>query len=266
MSKEDLARQTTVVVNNQEEDEIDLIDLFFFLRRKILWILAAFVVGAVAVGGYTHFCIAPTYTASSYMYMVSASSDSIIDLSDLNIGTSIAEDYEQLLVRRPILENVIEEVEGLSVKGSEKESDILVLNDESDLSKYISLSILGSSRVLQIQVTTTSPKLSKNIANALAEQAVEYIPSISQAPAPTIAEYAVTPTKKAAPSLTKNTLIGGLACMAVVMAYFVLIYLMDDSIHSEDDLEKYFGIVAISSIPEGDISFNDDDDDKKGGK
>lgn len=252
---------------NYEDEEIDLIDLFFYLRGKIVVLILALIAGALIAGGYTYLRIAPTYQANAYMYMVSASSDSIIDLSDLNIGNSIAEDYQQLLVRRPILENVVDEVHGLSIEGhGSKDTDVLVLKDESQLSKYVSLQILGASRILQIRVITTDPVLSRDIANALANQAVEYIPKITQSPAPTIAEYAVVPTTKNGPSLTKNSLIGGVAAMMIVLAYYVLIYLMDDSINSVDDLEKYFGIVAISSIPEGDIGMFEEDEKKSTGK
>lgn len=248
---------------NNEETEIDLIDLFFFLRTKILYVFIALVIGVLGAGGYSYLRIEPTYRATSYIYMVSASTDSMINLSDLNIGTSIAEDYQQLLLRRPIVENVVDQVKGLSVEGHDKESDKLVLVDETDLTRYVTLSIVGQSRVLKIEVLTTDPTLSRDIANAFADQAVEYIPEITQSSAPTVAEYAVKPTHKAGPSNTKNAMIGGLALMVLVLGYYTMIYLLDDSIKSEDDLEKYFGIIAISSIPEGEIHFGDDEIDEK---
>ena len=93
---------------NQMEttQEIDLGDLFLYLWSKIVYLLLALVIGAGAGGAITYFLITPTYRASSYLYMVAASSGTVVDLSDLNIGTNVSSDYEQLLIRRPVLDNV----------------------------------------------------------------------------------------------------------------------------------------------------------------
>ena len=58
-------------------------------------------------GVVTQFAISPKYTATSTMYMVSSSSGSVVDLSDLNIGESISSDYVELIKTRPIIEGVI---------------------------------------------------------------------------------------------------------------------------------------------------------------
>ena len=85
---------------NQMEttQEIDLGDLFLYLWSKIVYLLLALVIGAGAGGAITYFLITPTYRASSYLYMVAASSGTVVDLSDLNIGTNVSSDYEQLLI------------------------------------------------------------------------------------------------------------------------------------------------------------------------
>ena len=44
------------------------------------------------------------------MYVVSASNDSVVDLTDLNIGTSLTSDYEQLMLSYPVLDQVISDL------------------------------------------------------------------------------------------------------------------------------------------------------------
>jgi capsular polysaccharide biosynthesis protein len=73
------------------------------------------------------------------------------------------------------------------------------------------------------------------------------------APKPHIAEKAVIPTKKSSPSLTKNTMIGALVMLLLALAILTAMYLMDDTIKSSEDLEKYFGIMPLTVIPEGKI-------------
>ena len=94
---------------NEEETEIDLLELFYYLKAKLVWLISFFVIGAVIAGLITYFLITPKYTATSKLYMVSASSDSIVNLSDLNLGTSLTDDYVELLKIRPIFEEIIKE-------------------------------------------------------------------------------------------------------------------------------------------------------------
>lgn len=50
-------------------------------------------------------------------------------------------------------------------------------------------------------------------------------------------------------------------CLIVIVGY-----LMDDTIHSADDMEKYFGIVPLTTIPESDQFRTDDTEDEFGKK
>ena len=77
--------------------EIDLLDLLAYYMSKLPWLIGALIVGALVAGLYTHFMIPDRFTATSRMYMVSASSDSVLNLSDLNLGTSISNDYVELM-------------------------------------------------------------------------------------------------------------------------------------------------------------------------
>lgn len=47
--------------NQNEETEIDLLELFYYLKAKIVWLIAAFAVGAVIAGLITYFLITPKY-------------------------------------------------------------------------------------------------------------------------------------------------------------------------------------------------------------
>ena len=77
-----------------DEMEIDLLELFGHYLDNIKWIILGFLVGAILAGLITQFAITPKYTATSKMYMVSSSSQSVVDLTDLNIGQSISSTKE----------------------------------------------------------------------------------------------------------------------------------------------------------------------------
>lgn len=133
-------QENQLTEQNSEETEIDLLEIFYLLRAKLVWLILAFVIGGVIAGSITHFLITPKYTATAKMYMISASSGSVLDLSDFNIGTSLSQDYTELIKIRPVFNEVI---------------DNLNLDMEyEDLLKKVSISVVGDSRLLAVSWRT----------------------------------------------------------------------------------------------------------------
>ena len=231
-----------------EEMEIDLLELFGHFMDKIWWIILGFLAGALIAGLITHFVITPKYTATAKMYMVSSSSQSVVDLTDLNIGQSISGDYVELLKTRPIVEGVIQE----------QDLDY----SYNQLVNMLSLSVVNNTRIIKIDATSTDPKEAMNIANAIAEKGVSELPKLMETPAPHIAEYAIVPVNKSSPSLTKNTMIGALLGLLIMLGLFTIQFLMDDTFKTAEEIEREFGVMPLTVIPEGKIEGMNDSAEK----
>ncbi len=243
-----------IEINSQDkrgtgEVEIDLLELLHHFRQHIVLIFLGFLIGAIIAGSITQFAITPKYTATAKMYMVSSSSQSVVDLTDLNIGQSISKDYVELLKTRPIVEGVIQE-QGLDYSYSQ-------------LLGMMSLSVIADTRIIKINVTSIDPKEAMNIANALAEKGVKELPKVMETPEPHIAEYAIVPVHKSSPSLSKNTVMGALIGLLIMMAIFTVQFLMDDTFKTAEDIEKEFGVMPLTVVPEGKIEGLEPTEDKK---
>ena len=232
--KEDV--RSSFADRTEQEAEIDLIDLAWTLLDKIHYIVLCFLIGAVIMNAYSYFLVRPTYKSTAKMYVVSASKNSVVDLDALNIGTSLTADYEQLMLSYPVLEQVINK---------------LNLDMDSDtLAKMITLENPTDTRILNINVVSTDPKSARDIANTLMEVSVDYLPKTMSTNAPNVAQKAKLADHKDGPSYTKYTMIGALAGAFLYCMYLVVKYLMDDTIHTADDMEKYFDIVPLAVIPD----------------
>ena len=223
----------------EQEVEIDLLDLFSYYRRRIILIIGAFIIGALIAGLITQFVITPKYTATAKMYMVSSSSGSTVDLSDFNIGQSLSSDYVELVKTRPIITQVIKEL-GLDYTYEQ-------------MLTMLSISVVTDTRILTMSVTSSDREEARDIANLLAEKAEIELPKLMDTREPHIAERAILPTHKSSPSLTRNVLLGALLAMLLVLAILTVMYLMDDTIKTAEDVEKYFGALPLTVIPEGKI-------------
>ena len=71
---------------------------------------------------------------------------------------------------------------------------------------------------------------------------------------PKIIELGIVPEGKSGPSTKKNGAIGAIVGMMVMCTIFIGIYMLDDSIKSEEDVEKYLGLVVLASLPDYRIS------------
>lgn len=239
--------------NNDGEVEIDLLELLSFYATKLRWILIGFFAGALIAGLITQFGITPKYTATAKMYMVNASSQSVVDLTDLNIGQNLSNDYVELLRTRPIIESVIEEQK--------------LEYTYNQVVNMLGLSVIQDTRIVKIDVTSTDAREAMKIANALADKGVSELPRLMDTPEPHIAEYAIVPLNKSAPSLSKNTMVGALLGLLIMLVIFTIQFLSDDTFRTSEDIQKEFGIMPIAVIPEGHIEgFESDEEDKKSRK
>lgn len=242
-----------VAINDTENEiEIDLLELLFYFRGRLGIILSVLICCALLSGCITHFLITPRYQAMSKLYMVSASNDSVVDLTDLNLGTSLSSDYEELLKIRPILDEIIEE-ETLPY-------------DYDSLLKMITISAIEDTRILVITVESINPAEAQSIANALADKAVTYLPELMDTAPPNIAEHAIYPEKQSSPSMTKNMVLGAAVGVIICLAILTVLFLMDDTLKSAEDVEKFFGIMPLTVIPEGDIKIERDEHKRDDGK
>ncbi|MDO5136585.1 MAG: Wzz/FepE/Etk N-terminal domain-containing protein [Eubacteriales bacterium] len=247
--REDKITRVDFGAQQDEEMEIDLLDLAYALLDKLHYIILSLMIGAVLFNAISYFLIAPTYKATSKLYVVSASSDSVVNLADLNIGTSLTKDYEELIVSYPVLDQVIDKL-GLDM-------------EFEDLANLITLNNPDNTRVLSITATTTNPELSMDIANTVAKVAVKYLPETMSTLAPNIAQEARMADSKAGPSCLKYTMIGAVLGALLFCAFVIIGYLMDDTIHNGEDLQKYFGLVALTAIPDSEALFGISSDEKK---
>lgn len=219
----------------EDEVELDLPALFHHLRCRIWVILACFVAGAFAAFGATYLFVKPQYKATGELYLVSASNAASVELSDLQLGSSLVSDYQELLLSRLLLEDVVRNLS-------------LEMNTDT-LASMLSVENPAGSHVLKISATGTNPQQAADIANEMLRQAVIYLPRIMEIPVPNVIHDAAVPRKKASPSYSWNTAAG--AALAALACCFVLAvrFMTDGRVTTPEDAARYFGRRPLAVLP-----------------
>ena len=225
---------------NNDEIEIDLREVFILLLSRA-WLIA--LVGMLtAIIGFvlSAFVIAPTFESTSKIYILNKQQENTVTYSDVQLGTQLTKDYAQLITSRLVLEKVIED---LSLTEINEDIDYEAMLDK------VEVTTPTDTRILSITVTDTDPVLAMEIANSVREAAAVHIKNVMDIEAVNVVETANLPMEKAGPSIAKWTLIGGCIGAFLVMAFVLLIFFMDDTIKTSDDVEKYLGLSTLALIP-----------------
>lgn len=219
----------------EEEMTIDLMELLQALRRRLWAIVLAALIGGGIAGAFSKFVLTPQYTSTSTLYILSKET-TLTSLADLQIGSQLTQDYKILVTSRPVLETVIEEV-GLDMR-------------YEGLKGKISIGNPSDTRILTITVQDSDPQMAKTIVDAIADTASEYIGDIMEMIPPKIVEYGVVPTVKSSPSNSRNAVMGAMLGMVLVCGLVAMEVILNDTIRSEEDVEKYLGLTVLASVPD----------------
>lgn len=221
------------VEKNDNEDVIDLREVFHVLWRK-LWALILFLVVGACIAGAATMLMTPQYQATSTIYMFSKETD-LSSLTSLQIGSQLTADYEKLATSRPVVEKVIQQL-GLDMTYEDFVS-MIQINNPSD------------THMLTVTVTSTDPQQAANISNTLANALSDRVEEVIDTDRPNMVEEAVVPQNASSPSLKKNIMIGAVLGFVLAAAVILAQYFLDDTIQTEEDVTKYLGLNTLASIP-----------------
>lgn len=221
--------------NNKEEIEIDIRELFLVLLGKLWIVILAGIICALCAGLVSKLVIKPIYTSGTKIYVTNRQDKEITTYSDLQTGTQLTKDYNILILSRPVIEQVIADL-GLNITNQQLVSSITV-NTPTD------------TRIIEIEVQNTDPYIAKQLADTIAEVSAERMVSIMEMEKASIVEAGNLPINQSSPNILINTFMGGLGGIFIAAFMILLVSIMDDSIKSMEEIEKYLGLTTLSTIP-----------------
>ena len=107
----------------------------------------------------------------------------------------------------------------------------------------------SDTRILKFDITHEDPKLAKDFANTLAEVTAERVAYIMDTDEPKIVEEAVVPDKPSSPRVVMYTALGAMLGGMLSAGAILVLYLMKDTIQTEEDVKKYLGMNILAAVP-----------------
>lgn len=223
-----------------DEMELDLHEILYILRRR-LWLLVALpLVAALTAWVVSTFVVAPTYQASTTLWVIQEGGAGQISYNDLLLNRNLTKTYAEVARSRTVLQQVIDRL-GM---------DLTV----DELAEKLTASAVRDTEIISLTVKDGDPDRAAQIANAVAAAFQDQIRVFMKVQNVAVVDPAVPPTEPVAPRVLMNTavafVLGGM--LAVGLA-FLLEYL-DTSIRTPEDVQRHLALPVLATIPQFEIS------------
>lgn len=157
--------------NQTNVTEIDLLELFFVLLHRIKLIIFATVAVAAVAFFVTEILITPIYSSSSMIYIVGDSLD-VSSLVNMQVGSALTADYQVIATSRPVVEQVIDNLE-LDMTYKELKEAIVVTNTTD-------------THIIELKVLDPSAQRAKEIVDELTDVVIDESADIMDSGKPNI--------------------------------------------------------------------------------
>lgn len=227
-------------MDNQNEIEIDLMGLLVRLKSKIWVILLVTVI--FALGGYvgSKLFSTPMYTAVTQVY-VFQSNEGGMNYNDLTVATQVRRDCALIIRGESVAREVINTL-GLKTTPAKLIVGIDVTTEDN-------------TRILKLTYTGADPEQAALIINTVRDVASEQIKTVMEMNALRTIYEASVPEVPSNMNTKRTVLVSAVLGLALSVAVLVVIFLLDDTIRTEEDVQNYLGLSTLAAIPVSDDLF-----------
>ena len=214
-------------------------DLKYFL--SILWKRAWLLVLAPLVAGTISLLVSqqmqPVYRATATLLVSPAGGSASLNFNTLLTAERVAKTYAELLTKRPLLEEVINDLQlNLTPRQLAGKIDVVQPND---------------TQLLELRVDDNDPEMANDIANSIANTFLHQHKRrrSDRSVYVEIVELAVLPTYKLRPRIFFNTLVAAVGAAILTLGFVFLLDHVDDTLTDPESVEAALQIATLATTP-----------------
>ncbi|MFC0187161.1 YveK family protein [Fictibacillus aquaticus] len=220
------------------EETISLKELFAILRKRLWLIISLTVVAAVTAGIISFYFLTPIYQSSTELLVNQSKNDKQIDLNQVQTNLDLINTYNVIIKSPAILGIVIERMD----------LDLTV----DQLNSQITVGSKENSQVVEVTVEDKDPKLAVELSNTIADvfrTEIKDIMNVDNVSILSKAELTENPSPVKPQPILNIAIALVVGLMGGVGLAFLIEY-MDNTVKTEQDIEKILGVPVLGSILE----------------
>lgn len=228
-------------IEKTSEKQINLGAILVILKRNLIAIILVTAIFAVGSYLFSKFFVQKQYSASAVLIVNNISNDkTAYSTTEITAAQDLAEVYAIMIKSDRILQQVIDN-QNLNMTVSQ-------------LSKYISVSTINKTQVMRIKMTHPDADFAERIVAEIVKIAPPIIKEVFEASSVhKLGEAKIDNNgNPVSPNLKKNTIIGALVGLALILLIVFLRHLINNKFMTEEDVIKTLNVPLIGIIPEVD--------------
>lgn len=213
----------------------EILRSFWEKKSTIILLIAIFIVMGFI---YSSFIVVPKYSSSIKLVLAQSSSKedgATITTTDLTLNSKLISTYSEIIKSSKVIRKVISNL-GIEDKEESVRNNVLVTAE-------------SGTDIIKITVSNTEPEKAANIANEMAlvfSEEVKRLYKIDNINTLDLAEVAESPSNI---NLTKTMFVFGAVGFIIAVGYIFIVYMLDNSIKTQEDVEKCVHVPVLASIP-----------------
>lgn len=223
----------------EELDLKELFNLFWHKKVQIILIVLIFIVlGVIYTVGFT----TPMYTSSTTLLLAGTEkqegqtlSTNSITATDITINSNLVSTYSELVKSKNVLGQVISNL-GIDIS-------------EDTLRNNISVTAVKDTELIEIAVTTENPEYAAKIANETAKVFTEKVAEFYNINNVHIVDEAEVEQSPSNINHQKDIIVFAFIGIIVAVIYVLIANMLDTTIKTAEEIEKYFKVPVLASIP-----------------
>lgn len=224
------------------ERVVALVDIWrVFINHIIPIVLSAAIVVAL-VFAYGTIVLTPEYSSTSTLYILKQenSNDYVYTQSDFTLALNVVNDCAYMVKSHEVLDSVIDKL-GLDISYRELYNDITINNPDN-------------TRILEVTVETENADISKQIVDEICRTAANKINKTMGVDQVNVYSKGTVSNRPSNSIGMTSCALAGIATAVVVYIVYLVAFILDDKIKTEEDVEKYLGLRVIGDIPNSSAS------------
>lgn len=223
-----------------EEQVISISEIIDAVKKRWKIIALCTLIATLVSGIFTFFIIAPTYEASTKVFIgKEESSVENYNYNDITMYQKLLKTYSELIKTKDLINR--------SITNSEYELEV------EDVLNNVSITTVADTQMIQIAYKSTSPNIAKNmlenITNEFITTAQELVPNGNVR----VLETVELPEEPVAPNKKMNIAIAFILGMMVGLGIVFLLEYLVNTYKNKEQLEKDLDIPVLGVIPMSDL-------------
>lgn len=219
-------------------EEISIQELFFTIRKRIVLIILIFLFSVISAGIISYFVLQPKYETFTTL-MIGKPKDykgeNSIEYNDLILNQRLVSTYGEIVKMRVVADKVIANL------------DLPI--SYGQFGSKVSVNLVKDTEIIKLKVVDKDPELAAAIANETAAVFMNSVKDIMLVENVQVIDKAQVPLSRISPRPMFNIAVAGVLGIMIGVVLTFLLEFLDNTIKTENDVEKHLGLIVIGTIP-----------------